>query len=220
MQLIRQSVLARMKGVSRPAIGAAVKKGLLTLVDGKIDLDAQATQDYLSQESRQFSLGGRTIPAVAKIENPKREAKAVAGADREPPKPKVVRPARRVADTDLGELGVLRGDLDKQKIQEQIIQLQIKNDQQRHRLVSRELVERLVGRISAIDNAQFLQYGDKLAPEICGICGITDPATEARVRERLQAEAYDTLAHIQRLIDEFLASVQKEELAESDEVVA
>lgn len=208
-----------MKGVSRQAIGDAVKHGLLALVDGKIDLDAQATQDYLSYEPRQFALGGRSVEKIIapppKIEKP---VKVVKSKRVEPErKPRTLAPRTR---DDGGELGVLRGDLDKEKIQEQIIQLRIKNDQQRHRLIDRSLIERLLGRMSAIDNAQFLQYGDKLAPEIAGICKVTDPAVEAKIRERLQAEAYDTLAHIQRLIDEFLAAVQKEELPEEAEVVA
>lgn len=229
MQFIKQAELARLKGISRQGIGDAIKKGLLVLIDGQIDLDAPSTQDYLSRNTRQ----ARQKPSVPVEKKPAKKRRAsrpkveklaeVVKLSRAPGKKRTDSggrsPRRELpAAGSIAIEGLLRGDLDAVKVIEQIHQLRVRTDAQRQRLIVRELVARAFSKIVAVETGQFLQYANKLAPEIAGMIGANDPAIEAKIRERIETEAYDTLAHIQRITDELLASVADADILDDEEM--
>ena len=116
MELITQAEYAKRRGISKAAVTQAVKRGKLTLVDGKVNL---ATADAQWAESHKLRVGSQ--PAVRsepkRVERARPEVPDDADLSIPPYQDSKARQAHLDAEKAEIELGVMRGKLvDKAKV--------------------------------------------------------------------------------------------------------
>ena len=80
-------------------------------------------------------------------------------------------------------------------------------------LISRIVVQTVFGKLHTIDVNELRTLGMKLAPAVCGLCGVEDAATVLKVEGVIDAEVFKTLKHIKRVLNDFLTKADCEVLA-------
>lgn len=101
-------------------------------------------------------------------------------------------------------------DVDKLKVIEAIDSARLKNDQLRRTLIDRELVRVVLGKIHTVDVQEFLAIPIRFAPIAAGMCGKSDEQTIQQIEHGLQSELYKCLGHVQRIVEDFLTSLEDE----------
>jgi len=136
--------------------------------------------------------------------------------------PSVVPPATGDEETGLGNLdleaildAISRLDLsrlsgaDIQKVArlETALKTRVEREAKRGLLIERRLVQTVFGRLYQIDSNEMKTLGAKIAPDLAGEFGVEDPEVLLRVEKRIDDEVLKVLAHIKRLLDDFLLGV-------------
>jgi hypothetical protein len=224
MRWVNQSKFAELAGVSRAAISLAIKRGRV-IRQGKmgIDLEDPVNVTYLQSEN-----DSRT-----RSKKPKKTTKKPKPTKKSKPKPKKLPPASEKAQPveeveyyhepehealletyDLnGNAFIDRATADRLKVIEQARTLEIKRLKERGKLVDREHVSRIFNMLYKIDTGELRPLGDKLAPEVAAICGISgDSEIERKISSYIEDEIYKTLEHIKRRINDGLADIEAEEI--------
>jgi len=80
----------------------------------------------------------------------------------------------------------------------------------RRGLIERELVVKVMGRIHTIDSNEFKSFGARLTPEIASIAGLEDAEKILKIEQRIDDLVLESLQHIKRTIDDFLAGLEPE----------
>jgi len=104
---------------------------------------------------------------------------------------------------------MLKADVDKLKTIEAIDQVRLKNDQMRRKLIERDMVQVVLGRIHTVDVQQFLAIPIKFAPKAAGLCGVSDQEIIHKIEKDLERELYKALNHVKRIVDEFLDEIEE-----------
>ena len=107
---------------------------------------------------------------------------------------------------DMGD----RSRLDMAKTAEQIQGLQIKNEEARNKLVSRDLIRQFFGELYTIETMEFLTLAERLSPEIASKFGIDDQTIIVEVGKYIQREVSKSLEHIEMTTEKFLKGFQVE----------
>jgi hypothetical protein len=81
--------------------------------------------------------------------------------------------------------------------------------EKRGELVQRKVIEKLLSKLFAVHQNQFLVSSDRIANMVAGLCGVNEDAKILELSNAVQTELYKTLAHIKRLIDDFLKGLEK-----------
>jgi len=147
MELVSKSQFARITGLSTSYIGKLSDQEKITLVDDgkskkpKVDLHGALTLDFLSSRDAQSS------PVQPKNSKDTKPTSATA----------TVIP--RTESAKLKEV----------KLEEQIEELRIKNQQKRGNLVPKNIIVKVFNRIYNIDEAQFKGMGVNVSPKISAV---------------------------------------------------
>ena len=167
MNLVSQSDFARMAGVTRQAIGDAIKRGaIITTQDGKrkkINIDLPENAHYL-KDSDNCQRKGETEPIQKKPEKSKQENKkekqreVFTGRVLNPPIKNYEQGTLDLTDLSDEELSSLtKHDLDRMKLKVIIEKERIKNEKERGTLIERGMVKKVFGELYLIDRNEFLQ---------------------------------------------------------------
>lgn len=186
MNLITQAELARRLGITRQAVRDACLKKRIYKVKGKIDLDADSTKAYMAASAASKVTGGR--------------------GKKRPPKSESLESVTTQADLgaimSVEEMG--REELDKQKLREQILGMQVKTARERKELVSTDAVAKVFAKLAAIDTSEFHPLADKIAGDVAALCGLEDNETRVKIKALIAKPVFRALKHRKRLMDDYL----------------
>ena len=105
---------------------------------------------------------------------------------------------------------MLKADVDKLKTIEAVETARLKNDALRKKLIDREMVQVVLGKIHTVDVQEFLAIPVKFAPHAAGLCGVADQEIIHQIEQDLIRELYKGLNHVKRIIDDFLDEIDAE----------
>ena len=213
-EYLRQVEFAQLCGITRQAVSKAKKAGRLELTNGRIDPE-HPTNKYFREQYRPGTQGQQEEPAAPGGPRRKVGPKDHGGAASEP------EPTNGFTDHVVKQLGLdeidkstsgakYKNQVDLAKVLEQIKGLQLKNDEARNKLISRDLVQQVLTELKTVETAEFLSMGEKLAPEIASLFGVDDQTAILDAGKLIQIEVSQSLEHIEMTIDKFLKSFQVE----------
>jgi hypothetical protein len=216
-----------MCGVSRQAIGKAVKAKNIKMIRGKVDLDHRLTCEYYHDKT------GKSLKPDAKPVKKKAGKKTPPAPKPKPPEPTPppVEPEpplenqgntpdddpdpengyslpagiKRFEDITIHNLHLIPQDLIK-KIKEFEQGAKAKQDRlvKRGELIERKVVKQVFAKIHTVDTNQWKTLEDKIVPMLCGIFDAQDGGPESiRARKLISDEVTKILRYNKRLIDEF-----------------
>lgn len=195
MTLLSMTKLAKMAGVSTPAIHKSVKCGALekTYVDGsktgKIDSESQLTKQYLTKNTtmRRNSKHKASEPSVDKVTH------------------------EEISESRLNQslLDMDRAEADRLKAIAQWESLEIKNAKARGELIEAKFAERILTKIQTVDVQEILPIAINFPSVAAGICGIEDQEKEMEMETELRKLIYLAFQHKKILIDEFIKEVHE-----------
>ena len=189
MNLISKAKLADIVGVTRQAIGDAVKRGVVpTEGEGRrahIDLDHPDVIAYIQDNSET-----RT------------RSKDARKGYRPPSKPR--EPSQSSPEPEQTVTGLVRvatqSDANLEKTKAQTAKHKADLAVALGKLLVKEMSDKAWGRLHSISVNQFLPLGDRLAPIIAGVFGSTDPELIIKTKELINADvtrALDAVKDIQ-----------------------
>lgn len=93
---------------------------------------------------------------------------------------------------------------------ESTLKTRVERMQKRGKLIDRDLVRTVFGKLYQIHTNEVRTLGANLAPGIAGRFGIEDPAAVLEVEKSIDDAALHVLSHIKRLLDDFLVGIGSE----------
>jgi hypothetical protein len=105
-------------------------------------------------------------------------------------------------------------EVDKIKIYEQIKQIRVKTQRDRHELISRKLVRVVFGKLHEIDMNEFLAIKTRVVPELSKIFQCTDADKLLEAEKKIDEELWEVLHHVKHETDKFLNQIGADENAE------
>ena len=198
MPLLNKSQFAKKAGVTRPAIGYAVKKGNLRVNDdGMIDTNDPFSKEYLNQRmsSRQRKQGLKRKAGFYD---------EVVEAD-----PFVDPSDGDGVDDVYSSAALTKRALEKQKLHEQTLVLQIKREQLRGTLIDIEAMREIFMKFYAVHTGELHPLGDKIAQDVAAAFDIEDETAAGKVREIIDGHIFKALAHMKRLMSDFTQQKMK-----------
>jgi hypothetical protein len=231
---LSQSEFSKLAGVSRAAIGKAVKFKKLSLnKNKKIDPKHKLSVSYIKQQKQKGKsksdskkLDSKIIKARNNLiskQSKKTTKKPSSKTGKNKKKPddseepdvnKIINEIGKVTEQDRirdpGLKYLTKAELERQKIIEDILQRQIKNDKDREKLIDRDFVKRMFLELYNIDVNEFLQLPALLSSKVCTIFKDDDPKKIMQLNETIEKELYRSQKHIKKEIDKFLEKMQKD----------
>ena len=213
MRWVTRYKFAAITGISKKSASNAVARGDVTFrEDGgqiKVDLESPLTKQYMAKFEKKKSKKGKAPAATKTKPAPKTNETEEAGQESMP-------------DIDLDEVaGVLSAHkdqlskpmLEQLKLIEQIRGMKQKTDTARMKLIERDFVAQVFAKIYAVDVNEFRTLGANLAPVVCSIAGVDSPEISLQIEKAIEERVFKVLAHVKRIIDDFLKSIEAEPLA-------
>ena len=108
--------------------------------------------------------------------------------------------------------GPNRQEVELKKIQHQTDILEIRKNKERGELIDRKLVAAFQGKLHSIDSNEFKNLGYKVSARLLGALEIKDEAKLAVANNIIQSEVVKILQNKKELINEWLRSIEAEEL--------
>jgi hypothetical protein len=99
---------------------------------------------------------------------------------------------------------MIRSDLEKQKLIESILAMQVKTAKERKELVACETVVKVFAKLAAVDTSEFHSLADKIAGDVAALCGLEDSETRVKIKELINKPVFRALKHRKRLMDDYL----------------
>jgi len=222
MNLVTITQLASHIGISKQAVHKAMKTGKIFYKDTEnklIDMDDKDIQKYINSRNKKNSEVQKNISkekAAVEIKEKVQIQEQIqkqyeadptsfdAGTSRVTEDARIRMPVLKFMD---------KTDLEKQKIIEDILKLQINNDKKRAELIDRDFVKGMFLKLYNIDVNEFLQLGASLSAKISTIFEIDDPEKLALINKSINKELYRTQEHIKKELDKFLDEMAREGVA-------
>jgi len=241
MEYLSQNKFAQLAGVSNAAIIRARKEGRIFKSARGIDPTHPTNKHYLENaRGRQGQKKEvKRKPAGRKGHKPRGKSKAEKKRgngkgkdntpDYQPPGIIIDQLPDMPLDPENGHtddpaiqeaIRITKTDADTWKRIEEIKKLQLARQEKRKELVPRVMVQRVFNRLYMIDVNQFRSLGDRVSPEIASLCGAAEQETILQINKIIEREIFKTLKHVQRLLDEFLKSINTNLEAEQGELTA
>jgi hypothetical protein len=98
-------------------------------------------------------------------------------------------------------------DVQKVRQIETALKTRVEREHKRRDLIERSLVRTVFGRIYQVESQEMKTLGGKLAPDVAGLMGIDDPTIQLMVEQRIDGEILKSLAHVKRIINDFLTNM-------------
>lgn len=96
---------------------------------------------------------------------------------------------------------------------ESALKTRVDQEHKRGLLVERALVQTVLGKLYTVDSNELKTLGSRVAPIMAGIFGEDDPEMILRAEREVEKEVFKSLAHIKRILDEFLVKLGGEEVS-------
>lgn len=208
MGLISQSAFARLAGVSRNSISKAIRAGNIKLSESKkIDDRDPLSIQYLriQLERGEKKIHKTTVELIKAKELPDRVEKQPDLTANTSDKPSnVVEQKQSIIPPSAGEAEHLyqnlldKDSLDAELKKVQTEKIKIHNAEALKLLVPMNIMKKKFGKISGVILNYFFPMGDRLAPLVCGICGVTDSEIVKQVKNKIDAEVTRSLAEFKK----------------------
>lgn len=203
--------------VSAVAIRQAVKTGRISRrVDKMFNTRTKLNQAYAEKQGVKKQPDAKIYVDQAKLQK-MRDRQDAATPGPKPERKPMGRPPGRPTDREVLEnngKGFGREELEKQKLQSQIDQLNIKVNQAREALIDRDVVRRVFGESYQIDVNEFLPLATNLAAEAAGLCGVDDPKAVNKITALWEKHLYKVLKHRKKLLNIALKKMKAEEITD------
>ena len=205
MKLYTKAEFSRVAGVCTASIAKAIKTGRVKVFgEGR-----SARVDAMDPVNMMYINGIEVHPTAGR----KKSSSVPNKPGPAPLPPSEVEDLTELLDS--GNLGVIsKQSADRIKTIAQIQQIRVKTEEMRKELIPRVLVQRIISKLYTIDVNEFRTLGPNLAPEIAALAGIDDSETIIKIEAIVEKEVYNILRHVKRLMDDFLKSVEAEEIKE------
>lgn len=206
---LSQSKYAELCGITRQAVSLAVKEGRVCLAKNqKVDPDHPTNRYFRHAARNRLEREPAPVPAELPPAGPKGKQRKRNGKKNQNGLTKSV-----LKQLDLPETGagMFKNQVDVAKGVEQTRALQIKNEEMRNKLISRDLVKRYFSELYTIETTELLNLGERLSPELASIFGVDEPAIILDASKYIQRELSKTLEHIEITINKFLKMFPMEE---------
>ncbi len=208
MGLISQAAFARLAGVSKPAIFKAIRSGKLQLTESKKidDRDPLSIHYLRSQLERgKKDIKKETVKLIKakKMPDPVQKQPDLT-ANKEDKPSNVVDQKQSVISPSAGETDHLyqnlidKDSLDAELKKVQTEKIKISNAEKLKLLVPMDIMKKKFGKISGVILNYFFPMGDRLAPLVCGLCGVTDSEIVKKVKNKIDAEVTRSLAEFKK----------------------
>jgi len=216
MNSLNRKEFADLCEVSKAAITKAIKQERICVQDNKIDPTHPTNAYYLEKAKnradyqRPKKRGPGRRPTTGKRKTNAEIGAAVTA--------EIEKRANNLENVDGVQIplnldGLSKTSTDRLKTIEQIRSLQLKNDQERRELISRDIIKQFIFRLYLVDTNELKTFGDRVAPAAASIFGVDDEAKILELNQFVESEIYKTLNHIKRLMDDFLRFVGAPSLA-------
>jgi hypothetical protein len=104
------------------------------------------------------------------------------------------------------ESGAVMDALKERRDLAQARKMTVQNQIVRGELVDRDIVRRILGRISGAWRSTILEHSFTTVPTILALLKISDPAADANLRSWFDDEIYSTAARVNRVMEKWLRS--------------
>lgn len=211
MNLVSQASVARGLQLSRPAIGEAVKRGVLRKINGYIDLDCELTQLYVSKVEER-----KGIKFVhPELNKPKSANKKRNRVPAEVPKPtqlaQINSTSSRLGDPTLDrspdEIVLDRAELERLKIAESVIKMRTETMAKRGELVSRDTVKTVFAKLAAVDTSELHPLGDSVSGDMAAAYGRDDNESRVKAKAIIDKRVFRAMKHRLRIMQDFLKKI-------------
>lgn len=208
---ISKRAFARSVSTQHSAVNRACTLGKVDLVDGKVDLLGKNTRAYIILQKERIS---RDLPSTSGngTDTPGiREDNGVPLPEVPPPAacvgPRVAQ--SRVAFSNRAEGEVCKLERQVRRLDLQNARSEIENARVRGELIPRDLVTQILGRWWAIESSELVPLGERHAPDVvAAVRNETNDAFAAlAVTQLITARVQAALSNIDRLVNDFIASI-------------
>lgn len=194
MAEITKAAFSKLAGVSKPAIAKAIKTGKLILnsskkIDDQDPLSIKYMRNRLEKGKDEYK---KIIKEAKKVEIKKKfeEKDSVESDDND-------------QHSESDSVGYDdKEEIDKEYKKVSTEKIKIANAEKLKLLVPIEYVKKKFGKISGVILNYFFPMGDRLAPLVCGICGITDPEVVRQVKVKINDEITRALSEFKKVAAE------------------
>ncbi|MHA1286844.1 MAG: hypothetical protein ACTSPB_05510 [Candidatus Thorarchaeota archaeon] len=105
--------------------------------------------------------------------------------------------------------------LDLEKSRQAVTKLQIANRKERNQLLPRHTIRNIFAQLYLIDVNELRTLGDKLATDAAAICSSDDPDCILAINQLIEKEVFRSLAHIQRIFNDYLIKYGADKLGKN-----
>ena len=138
---------------------------------------------------------------LARKERLARGQQEVAAKSSTAPGPAIVPPAPPEVADYLEQGEQIKADYQIAKLVAQTKSLEIQNDTKLKKLVLREFVDQVIGRIASVMSSHLLTMGDRVSPEIAASCGRHDPEAKVAVKTIIDKDVSRSIEALKAEID-------------------
>jgi len=184
-------------GVTRGAVIRWLKEGKVKIVADRDRID-RFSADYLYCKQKAQAKKMPAGPSMPSTPTAQKSYK---------PKPSGLKPQTNRGSPSPATMQQMifgsKQDADIAKLREQIIQLQMKNDQARDKLISRELIEKVFSEFYSIESTEMLSLGDKISSEIAALARVEQPEIVIEISQLIRESIAKALEHISIVMNRF-----------------
>jgi len=215
MNLVSQASVARGLQLSRPAIGEAVKRGVLRKVKGYIDLDCELTKLYISKvEARKgitFTHPKLTQPKPTPKPPRKKRNRVPAEVSKPTQLAQITSDSSRLGDPTLDrspdEIVLDRAELERLKIAESVIKMRTETMAKRKELVSRDLNQTVFAKLAAVDTSELHPLGDSISGDLAAAFGLDDNEARVKAKAIVDKRVFRALKHRKRIMEDWIKKI-------------
>lgn len=185
MPRLNKSQFATRLKLSRTAIGKAVAAGAVICINGEIDTDHPTNKSYAEIDRSAKKEAKQAV--VVKPDKPEPEKKGDSG-DKKPAGKTSAKSKTKIIDYSTAGIMPTKTEVDIGRGLVITAKEKVKLAQLIGTLILREEVEKLFGRLYSIILNFFHPLGQRLAPIVAGICGVTDPVIILKIEKAIDKE--------------------------------
>jgi len=199
---LNQSKFAEMAGVSRAAVGQAIKKGVLDIEDKKINLDSAKAKAYLKRNKSTPKVKQNHSGRIARAKIKK--AKQTGNDPVEILTQLIEREGELKNNSDLEPVPEDKYTADVKKIQEQIKRLQIASARDLRQLIPIQEINQLFEKQNSILISHFHPLGQRTAEMIAGVLEVSDPEKILQIEQIITDEQMKSINEFKKTLIEYL----------------
>lgn len=212
--LISQSDFARVLKISRQAVYQAKRKGSIGMQGSNVDLTSPDTQVFIRDAKERLGDRMKDLEeqgiARTRLSEQAKEVLQKGGRKFKERSKELRKIVKTAVPVKLEAEAKDEKQLKRELLIQRRIALEVKTAQVRGTLIDREVIERFLGQMMAIDTSQLTTLPQKLSASVAAAFGSSDSEARVKAEEVLQKEIYAVLDVKQRKLTEFLEGLDKQ----------